>query len=256
MTTKRARVVVTAGASGIGAAIVSRFVEAGAAVHVLDVDRDAIDRIRAVHPGVAASLADVSDFEQVKAYFAEAIATLGGIDVLVNNAGIGGPRGPVEEIDEVKWAQTMSVNLNGMFFCIKQVVPEMKAQGSGCIINIGTTSTRTGLPMRTPYIASKSGVVGFSHTLARELGPFNIRCNVILPGMIDNPRGRMLVQHAADQAGLTFEQVEAKALSGNSMRTWIDPLEVGDLAVFLASEGARHISGQVIGVCGNAEWEG
>jgi NAD(P)-dependent dehydrogenase (short-subunit alcohol dehydrogenase family) len=250
-----ARVVVTAGGRGIGAAIVEQFVASGARVHVVDVEQQAIDEICAAHSHVAGAVADISDPAQVSEYFKRAIAALGGIDVLVNNAGIGGPRGFVEDIDESEWVRTIAVNLNGMFFCIKQVMPTMKIQGAGCIINIGTSSVRTGLPKRTPYIASKSGVVGFSHTLARELGPFNIRCNVIMPGMIDNSRGRMLVQQAADEAGSTFEEIEAAALKNNSMRTWIDPHEVGDTAVFLASHGARHITGQVIGVCGNAEWE-
>ena len=111
------------------------------------------------------------------------------------------------------------------------------------------------LPMRTSYVTSKQGVMGLTQNLARELGPSGIRVNAILPGLIDNARGRALVQRAADEAGVPFADAEAEALRYISMRCWIDPHEVGDLAVFLASNAARHISGQCIGVCGNAEWE-
>jgi NAD(P)-dependent dehydrogenase (short-subunit alcohol dehydrogenase family) len=248
-------VIVTAAGQGIGRAIVDRFVANGAKVFACDVQPDLLDKLQSEQPTVGVGIADISNAEQVAAFFGKATETLGGLDVLVNNAGIGGPRGALEDIATEDWDRTVSVNLNGTFYCIREAAKHMKPQNSGCIVNISTGSVRTGLPMRAPYVASKQGVMGLTHNVARELGPFNIRCNAILPGLIDNARGRALIQRAADEAGKTFEQTEAEMLQYISMRCWIDPTEIGDTAVFLASHAARHISGQFLGVCGNIEWE-
>jgi len=250
-----ARVVVTAGGSGIGRATAERFLANGAKVYVCDIERKMLDEVLSANPALKGSLADVAKPADVERLFKTALAELGGIDVLVNNAGIGGPRGAVEDLSYEDWDRCIAVNLNGMFYCIKQVVPAMKRQNSGCIINISTGSAKVGLPHRSPYVASKVGVLGLTYTLARELGPSNIRVNAILPGAIDNPRGRALVKRYGDERGMTFEQAEAQLLGFVSMRTWIDPTEIGDTCVFLASHAGRHISGQNLGVDGNFEWE-
>jgi len=250
-----ARVVVTAGGSGIGRATAERFIAAGARVYICDIQQSMLDEALAANPTLKGTLADVAKPSEVERLFRDALAALGGIDVLVNNAGVGGPRGPVETLSYDEWDRCIAVNLNGMFYCIKQVVPAMKAQSSGCIINISTGSARVGLPNRSPYVASKVGVLGLTYTLARELGPANIRVNSILPGAIDNARGRGLVKRFGEERGMTFEEAEAQFLGYISMRTWIDPNEIGDSCVFLASHAGRHISGQNLGVCGNIEWE-
>lgn len=180
---------------------------------------------------------------------------MGGVDVLINNAGIGGPRALIEDIAYDDWDMTVRINLNGMFYCIKNVVPLMKAQASGCVINISTGSTRTGLPSRSPYVASKEGVNGLTHTLAREVGPFNIRCNAILPGAVQGPRGDWVMAGVAKDKGISVEEARAECLKYISMRTDVAATEIGDMACFLASDKARHVSGQFIGVCGNMEWE-
>jgi NAD(P)-dependent dehydrogenase (short-subunit alcohol dehydrogenase family) len=249
------RVLVTAGGSGIGRAIAERFLAAGASVHVCDVSRDMLDAATAANPGLRGSLADVGRPEDVEALVATASGWMGGIDVLVNNAGIGGPRGALDEISYADWDRTISVNLNGMFYCIKNVAPFMKSQKSGCIVNISTASAKVALPQRSPYVASKVGVLGLTHTVAREFGPFGIRCNAILPGLIDNERGRRIVTGQAAERGITVVEREAEFLEFISLRCWIDPAEVGDLAVFLASKAGRHITGQQIGMDGNVEWE-
>ncbi|MSO69869.1 MAG: SDR family oxidoreductase [Alphaproteobacteria bacterium] len=249
------RVVVTAGGSGIGRATAECFLAAGARVYICDNQQGMLDAALRANPKLLGSLADVGKPGDVERMMKDALKKLGGIDVLVNNAGIGGPKAAVEDVSYEDWDRTIAVNLSGMFYCIKQVVPEMKAQKSGCIMNIATASARVGLPMRSPYVASKVGVLGLTYTLARELGPHNIRVNSILPGAIDNPRGRALVKRHGEEHGLSFEEAEQEFLGFVSMRTWIEPSEIGDTAVFLASRAGRHISGQNLGVCGNFEWE-
>jgi len=248
-------VVVTGAGSGIGLAIAQVFLARGARVHICDVNEAALADARGIAPSLTCSRADVGDPEDAERLIEEATARLGQIDVLVNNAGIGGPAGAVDEIDVAGWDATIRVNLSGMFYCVRAVTPQMKARGAGVITNISTGSVTVALPNRTPYVASKAGVQGFTRTLARELGPFGIRCNAILPGLVDNPRGRALVGKIAEARGQTFEEAAADMLRFVSLRTWVQPEEIGKLAHFLASDDARVISGQCIGACGNIEWE-
>ena len=250
----RQRVLITAGGSGIGYAIADAFLQAGARVHLCDIDESKIAEASSV-VGLTASLCDVADDHQVSTLFNAVQEQLGGLDVLVNNAGIGGGWAAVEDIEPEQWHRTLDVNLSGMFYCVRHAAPIMKMQRSGVILNISTASVRTGMVNRLPYIASKHGVEGITLNLARELGPFNIRCNAILPGLIDNNRGREVLASKAKLDGVSLEDAEAEYLNFISMRTWIDPREVGDLAVFLASDKAKHISGQFIAVDGHMEWE-
>ncbi|MBT3550277.1 MAG: SDR family oxidoreductase [Rhodospirillaceae bacterium] len=247
-----ARVLVTAGAAGIGLAVAERFQAAGAKVIVCDIDAGALET---VPPELKVVQCDVADTDQVAGLFEKVRQDMGGLDVLINNAGIGGGQAAIEDITDAAWQRTLDVNLSGMFYCLRAAVPGMKAQGSGAVINIATASVRTGLPGRMPYVASKQGVMGLTHNAARELGPDNIRCNAILPGLVDNARGRNLVAERAKDRGISAAEVEDDYLRYVSMRCWIDPAEVGDLAVFLASGQARHISGQFIAVDGHMEWE-
>ena len=252
---KQQSIIVTAGASGIGLAIAQKFLVQGAQVFICDVTKETLQKTLLGNPGMQGDLADVGNPEQVEAFFNRAMTAMGGIDVLVNNAGIGGPREKIEDINYADWDDCIRINLSGMFYCAKQVIPFMKENGSGCILNISTTSAKTGLPNRLPYVASKVGVLGLSYNLARELGPFGIRCNAILPGMIDNPRGQKLVELKANERGVSLEQQEQESLRYKSMRTRIKPSEIGDMAVFLASDLAAHITAQEIAVDGNSEWE-
>jgi len=249
------RVIVTAGGSGIGLAIAERFAAAGAFVHTCDVQQDMLDEAIKNNDRISGTLADVAKPADVEKMVSDAVELMGGVDVLVNNAGIGGPCEALENISYEDWDRTIGVNLNGMFYCIKNVAPLMKAQKSGCIINISTASARVALPMRSPYVASKVGVLGLTHTVAREYGPFGIRCNAILPGLIDNERGRNIVANQAKEMRISVEEREAAFMEFISLKCWIDPTEVGDLAVFLASHAGRHITGQNIGMDGNVEWE-
>lgn len=248
-------VLVTAGGAGIGAAIARGFAANGDLTFVCDLSLEACAGVTEGHPDIVPLVADVSRPAEVSAMFAEVERRAGGLDVLVNNAGVGGPRGPIDEIEPVAWDATVAVNLNGMFYCMREAARLMKAAGSGVIINISTSSVLTGLPNRAAYVASKAGVMGLTRNAARELGPWNIRCNAVLPGLVDNPRGRALVERLAIEGGQTFDAAEAAFLRYVSMRCWIDPAEIGDMAQFLASDAARHVTGQAIAVDGNVEWE-
>ena len=248
-------ILVTAGAAGIGKAIAVCFLEAGNRVHVCDVDEQALGTLCTEYPELSCTVADVGDPKEVRAAIDDAVDSMGGIDVLVNNAGIGGPRAKVEDINVDQWCHTVDVNLNGAFYCIREVTPHMKQQGGGVILNIITSSVKVGLPLRSPYVASKAGLMGLSYNLARELGPYNIRSNCISPGLIDNARGRKLVSTHAQNAGISEAEAEQEFLKYFSLQCWIKPEEVGAMALFLASDAARHITGQHIAVDGNAEWE-
>jgi len=250
------RVVVTGGASGIGLAIAQRLASTGSDIFLCDVDAGSLDAVLERNPTWNGRAADVGEPSAVEVAIQEAEKAMGGIDLLVNNAGIAGPKMAAERIPYEEFDSTIRINLNGMFYAAKNVIPGMKKRGAGCIINISTSSARVGLPFRTAYVVSKSGVLGLTLNLARELGPFGIRCNCILPGAVDNPRGRNIVAAMAERQGKTIEAIEAEVLSFVSMRTWIDPKEVAAMVQFLASDDCRHVTAQFIGVCGNVEWEG
>ncbi|MEO8450733.1 MAG: SDR family oxidoreductase [Gemmatimonadota bacterium] len=249
------RVLITAAASGIGRAIAERFAQDGHRVHIGDVNAKAVESALITVPALRGSVADVGSPASVEALVADAVGWMGGIDTLINNHGIAGPRGPIEEIGYADWDRCIQVNLNGMFYTMKNVVPLMKRQRQGCIINLSTTSSRTGLPNRSAYVAGKVGVLGLTKNCARELGPWNIRCNAVLPGFIDNARGRGVLAKVAKDKGVSLEDMEKDALRFVSMRTWIQMSEIADACAFLASDQAKHISGQELAVCGNAEWE-
>jgi len=249
------KVIVTAGASGIGLAVAQEFLKQKAEVFICDVDKETLDKVLSTHVGLKGAVADVGDADQVEAFFQQAISSMGGVDILVNNAGIGGPRDAIEDIDYTDWDNCIRINLSGMFYCIKQVVPVMKRQANGCIINISTSSANTGLPYRLPYVASKVGVLGLSHNLARELGEYGIRCNSVLPGLMDNPRGRFLVDKLAQKKGVSAQEAEQEYLKYISLRSWIKPSDIADTVCFLASSRAQKITGQEIAVDGNIEWE-
>jgi NAD(P)-dependent dehydrogenase (short-subunit alcohol dehydrogenase family) len=178
LTVKGQRVLITAGAAGIGRVMAQTFVSAGAKVHVCDVVQSALDHtVKAL--GVTATLCDVSDLKQVDELFADAKKRLGGLDVLVNNAGIAGPTAKVEDIGIDDWRRCIDIDLNGMFYCTRLAVPMLKAAGGGTIINLSSAAGRLGFPFRTPYAAAKWGVVGFTKSLSMELGTDKIRVNAI-----------------------------------------------------------------------------
>lgn len=245
---KGKRVLVTAGGDGIGRKIVEVLHQAGARLHTCDVNEAALVKLCQELPAVGATLCDVSDPAQVEQLFAEAKSALGGLDALVNNAGIAGPTGAVDEIDIAAWEKTLAVNLSSQFYCARLAVPLLKAAGGGAIVNLSSAAGRFGYPLRAPYAASKWGVVGFSHTLAAELGAFKIRSNAILPGPVAGPRIDRVIAAKAEARGLSFEAMRENYLDMTALRDFVSAEDVANLTLYLISDAGRMISGQAIGV--------
>jgi NAD(P)-dependent dehydrogenase (short-subunit alcohol dehydrogenase family) len=247
------RVIVTAGGAGIGRAIADAFVTAGAKVFVCDVDSAALEVMKRESATVGSCVADVSDPMQVDALFEQASAFLDGLDVMVNNAGIAGPTAAVEDIGIDEWNRTIAVDLNGMFYCTRRAVPMLKAAGGGSIINLSSAAGRLGFPLRTPYSAAKWGIVGFTKSLAMELGPFNIRVNAIQPGVVAGERIRSVIRNKARVLKITEQEFEAQLLSRVSLRKMVTAEDIANMALFLATPAGATISGQEMPVCGNVE---
>src|SRR5271169_5912204 len=230
------RVLVTAGAAGIGKAFATTFADAGAKVFVCDIDPDALDALRAAQPAIGSCVADVALPQQVDTLFDAATGFLGGLDVLINNAGIAGPTAPVEAIAIAEWDRTIAVDLNGMFYCTRRAVPLLKQAGGGSIINLSSVAGRLGYPLRTPYAAAKWAVVGFTKSLAMELGPTNIRVNAIQPGLVEGDRIERVIAAKAKALGVSFDDYKQQLLSKVSLRRTVSPADVANLALFLATD--------------------
>jgi NAD(P)-dependent dehydrogenase (short-subunit alcohol dehydrogenase family) len=228
---------------------------AGAEVMVCDIAESAVEEAVAANPGLRGKVADVGDPASVEAFFGEVLAGWGGVDLLVNNAGIAGPIKPIEEITPEEWDQTIRIDLSGMFYCARCVIPGMKERRRGSIINISSCSARVGMTNRSPYITAKVGVHGLTLALARELGPFGIRCNAVLPGGTRGDRLDRLIRAEMESSGRSYDAVNEELVEFVSLRTLVDPEDMGNMVVFLASGAGRRVTGQLIAVDGYTEWE-
>jgi len=245
------RVLITAGAAGIGRALASTFAGAGAKVFICDNDTAALEGFRNAYPAIGTEVADVAAPAQVDSMFAAAAAFLGGLDVLVNNAGIAGPTARVEDIETAEWDRTIAVDLNGMFYCTRRAVPLLKQAGGGSIINLSSIAGRLGFPLRTPYSAAKWGIVGFTKSLAIELGPSNIRVNAIQPGVVEGDRVDRVISAKAQALGVTFDEFKTELLSKVSLRKMVSAQDIANMGLFLATSAGASISGQALSVCGD-----
>ena len=245
------RVLVTAGAGGIGREVALGFVREGARVHVCDLDAEALAALAGTEPAITGEVCDVADRGAVGRVVASAAAALGGLDVLVNNAGIAGPTGPVEEIDPAAWDRCLAVCLTSQFEFARLCVPLLRRAGGGSIVNLSSAAGRLGFPLRSPYAAAKWGVIGLTKSLAVELGPAAIRVNAILPGIVEGERIRRVFADKGRARGVPAAQVEAEALAGVSLGAMVTPQQIADQILFLASERGRTITGQAISVCGD-----
>jgi NAD(P)-dependent dehydrogenase (short-subunit alcohol dehydrogenase family) len=244
---------ISGGATGIGRAMARRFLRGGSTVHVADVDPHAVAQFIAEHPGASGSICDVGDVAQVDRAFDELRARHGRLDVLVNNAGIAGPTGRVEDIEPGAWERTIAVDLNGQFYCARRAVPLLRDAGGGSIVCIASTAAFFGFPLRSPYAACKWAIIGFVKTLAMELGPERIRVNAICPGSVSGPRIDAVIERDAQSRGMQPQEIRDLYLRQTSMRTFVEAEDVAEMAFFLASPAGARISGQAIGVDGHTE---
>ena len=247
------RVLITAGAAGVGRAIAERLSRHGARIFVCDVDDNVLDAFGVAFPAAGRIKADVSDDKAVDRMFDAISKTFGGLDALINNAGIAGPTGGVDEIDPADWRRCLEVGLTGQFLCARRAVPMLKASGGGSIVNMSSAAGRHGYAFRTPYSAAKFGVIGFTQSLAKELGPQNIRVNAILPGIVEGPRMTGVIRDRAAQLGIAHEEMEKQYLARVSLRRMVSPHDVAAMVAFLLSDAGANISGQSLGVDGNVE---
>jgi NAD(P)-dependent dehydrogenase (short-subunit alcohol dehydrogenase family) len=251
---KGLRVLVTAGAAGIGRVMARTFTEHGAKVHICDVDDKALAATKRQLPGVTQTVADVSKLADVDRLYEDVKKHLHGLDVLVNNAGIAGPTGKVEDISPEDWDRTIAIDLNGMFYVTRRFMPMIKEAGGGSIINLSSIAGRFGFPMRTPYSAAKWAVVGFTQSLAAEAGPDKVRVNCIQPGIVEGDRIDRVVEAKAKTLGVSQQEVKNRMLAGTSLNTTVTPQDIANMALFLATAPGRHISGQDIAVCGGSRY--
>lgn len=247
------RVLVTAGASGIGLSIARAFESEGAKVHICDVDDRALAVLAAANSAITSSKADVSDRKQVSRLFEDALDRLGGLDALINNAGISGPTGQVDLIDPDDWDRTIGINITGQFNCARLAVPHLHESTNPSIVNLSSIAGRLGMARRSPYCASKWAVIGFTKSLAVELGPSGIRVNSVLPGLVEGDRLRRVIEANASTRGITFAEAEAEFVSYVSLKTMVTPQQIADATLFLCSPRGRTISGQAISICGDVQ---
>ena len=253
---KDLRVLVTAGAGGIGLEIARAFAREGARVHICDVDEKALAAVKKSDPAFTQSVCDVSDRAQVAKLFSDALKTLGGLDCLVNNAGIAGPTGKVEEINPEDWDRCLAIDITGQFNCTRLAVPHLKQSKNASIMNLSSQAGKHGFPLRSAYAAAKWGVVGFTKSIAIELGSFGIRVNALLPGLVAGDRIRRVIEAKAQQGGVSFKEQEAIQFGSVSIKEYVTPQQLADMVVFTASPRARTISGQAISVCGDTNMLG
>lgn len=248
-------VVVTAGAGGIGRCIAATFARAGDRVHLCDVDEAALAaataELTAAGGGeVTGELCDVADEAAVRAFITSAAERLGGIDVVVNNAGIAGPTCLVEDMTLTDWQRVLDVNLTGHFLITREAIPYLKKSPSAALVFLSSLGGRHGYPRRAPYAVVKRGILALVETLAMELGEDGIRVNAIAPGLVDGDRIQRVLSGRAEAAGISIEQATTDALALQSLKYMVNPDDIGALAYFLASDAARSISGQTIGIDG------
>ena len=253
MTFDNKSVLVTAGGSGIGGCIAASFAKSGAQVHIVDLDSNTLEKSSSEIPDYVTTQGDVSNESDVERIFSRHYEQFDGIDVLVNCAGIAGPTAMAEEVSIEDWRNCFGVNLDGTFMCSRLAIPAMKRQLSGRIINISSTAGWHGYPLRTPYSSAKWAVVGFTKSLAMELGQFGVTANVICPGSVDGDRMDRVITAEASEKGVSEQEIRKSYTRSCSMRTFISGQDIADMAIFLASDGASKVTGQIMNVDGHME---
>ena len=252
---KNKKIVISAGASGIGWATTQICISKGAQVFLCDINEKLINKInknKKYKKKIFAYVCDASNESEVINFFSKVLKKTKKIDALINNVGIAGPTGNLEKIDSKEWKKTLQVNVVSHFYFTKQVIPILKKNKAGSIVNLSSGAGIMGFPLRSPYAASKWAVVGITKSLAMELGKFNIRVNAICPGTIKGDRMKRVVRDKAKFLKVSQKKIEKEFVSMASMNSWIYEEDIGKMCAFLISNDSERISGQIIGVDGNA----
>ena len=249
-------IIISAAADGIGWAIAKSCLEKGCSVYLSDINQQKIDEINE-HPLINKKIfidnVDANNPDSVEKYFDGIKEKTLTIDALINNVGIAGPTGPMEGLSISNWKNTIEVNINSHFYFTKYAIPLLKANNGGSIINISSTAGLFGFPLRTPYTASKWAVIGITKSLAMELGDFNVRVNAICPGSVSGDRMKRVIEAKAKSIGIPAEELQQDYESMVSLKTFVDKEDIANMALFLISNEAKRISGQVMTVDGNTE---
>ena len=249
-------IIISAAADGIGWSIASLSLDKGYNVYLSDINQKRIDKIKK-HPLINKKLfidnVDAKNEDSVEKYFYSLKERIASIDALINNVGIAGPTGPMESLSISDWKNTIDINLNSHFYFTKHSIPLLKNNKGGSIINISSTAGLFGFPLRTPYVASKWAVIGVTKSLAIELGEFNIRVNAICPGSVLGDRMKRVIEAKAKSTGISEEELQKDYESMVSLKTFVSEEDIANMALFLLSNEANKISGQVMTVDGNTE---
>ena len=252
---KNKKIIISAGASGIGWSTAKICLSKGAIVYICDIDNKSLNKIRK-HPLTNKRLfsykCDASDEDDVSSFFNEINKKTKKIDALINNVGIAGPTGTIDKLSSDDWEKTLKVNIISHFYFSKLAIPMLKKNKGGSIINISSGAGIMGFPLRSPYTASKWAVIGMTKTLAMELGKFKIRVNAICPGTIKGDRMVRVIRDKAKFLKVSKKKIEKDFISMASMNCWIYEEDIGKMCSFLISKDGERISGQAIPVDGNA----
>ena len=248
------KIIISAGASGIGWATAKICLSRGAIVYICDIDAKSLKKIQK-HPlnkkKLFAYERDASDEYEVSDFFNKVSKKTKKIDALINNVGVAGPTGNIEKLSSDDWEQTLKINVISHFYFTKLAIPMLKKNKGGSIVNISSTAGIMGFALRSPYAASKWAVIGVTKTLAIELGRFKIRVNAICPGTIKGDRMTRVIRDKAKFLKVSKKIIEKDFLSMASMNSWISQEDIGKMCSFLISSDSEKISGQVFPVDGN-----
>ena len=248
-------IIISAAADGIGWSIAEICMNNGASVFISDINENKLSLLKE-HKNYNSSLfikkVNSNNPQDVLNYFSELKNQITTIDALINNVGIAGPTGKIEELEIEEWKNTIDININSHFYFSKYSIPLLKIKG-GSIINLSSTAGLFGFPLRTPYAASKWAIIGLTKSLAMELGSFNIRVNAICPGSVSGDRMKRVVEAKAKSMDISEKELQRDFESMTSLKTFIDKEDIANMVVFLLSDEAKKISGQVMTVDGNTE---
>jgi len=250
------KIIISAAADGIGWEIAQACMLNGALVYITDKNEDALDNISKhdlYEKQLFVDRVNAENYKEVENYFNKMKNTIDNIDALINNVGIAGPTGKLEDLNINDWKETIDININSHFYYTKLSIPLIKKNNGGSIINLSSTAGLFGFPLRSPYAASKWAVIGVTKALAMELGEFNIRVNAICPGSVSGDRMKRVISAKANSLSINEESLQKEYESMVSLKTFVNKKDIANMAVFLLSEEAHKISGQVMTVDGNTE---